>query len=724
MNRKTGSVKKAKREARDSSTDNVAEPPPDGRALAREAGERAIGLIEQDPEAAIALMERVENEETARGSEAGRAWNLVVRAWLDANHDQYNSAKELFAEAGTLFERLGDPYGLVKALNGTAYILKQLNLFDRGLETYRRAFEIAAAAPEADSPELTAVIGANIGIALSELGDNASAIMYLERANAQNYANPNNNAIVKATLGVAYGAVGRVDEAERMLREAIAVSTESGFRVTEAESLGRLGILLARAGRLVEAVLRLREACAMCRALRLPRLEAEFLLELGRILRRMGRSRAAQRNMRRAARIARGSGDESVLSGALIGLAETHARDRDWKSAYILAREARRLEAKVAAERVSTQASVIKAERAEAEAAAYRDHFKRLSTISEIGRAVAAATDVDAVSRILYQKIASLMDAGVFGVALYHEESDQLEYRYFVDEGEEMEPFSLKVNAETSLSGWCVRNGREIVLGDAASEYRAFITARTIAGKPSGQPIKSIIYYPVMVKNKPLAVVTVQSRKERAYQPHHVETLKALGAYMGVALENARLFEELRLKAVSDPLTGAINRRRFMELLSAELDRSRRYRDPVSAIMLDIDHFKDINDGFGHAAGDDALRAIVQVCATALRGHDILSRYGGEEFACILPSTDLEGGRVLAERLRSDIERCRPLPSHPSASITASIGVAEAQPGEGPEALIMRADQALYAAKRGGRNRVEVDDVKGEGPARRPETKA
>ena len=681
----------------------------DAGLFAREAGERAIGLIEIDPAAAIELVERAEREATARGSEAGRAWNLVLRGWLEASHDEYAAAKDRFDEAVQLFEAMGDSYGLVKALNGSAYILKQLNLFDRGLETYRRAFDIAETVKE--SPELVAVIGANIGIALSELGDNASAIMYLERALERGYANPNNIAIVKATLGVAYGAIGRLGEAEGMLKQAIRFSEERGFRITEAEARGRYGAVLAKGDRLAEALSELRSACALCKALVSPRLEAEFLLEIGKLQRRLGRARAAQRSLRSAARISRCSGNESALAGALTGLAELCAGGRDWKSAYALALEARRLEAKVAADRVSTQASVIKAERAEAEAEAYREHFRRLSTISEIGRAVAAATDVDAVSRVLYERIASLMDAGVFGVALYHEETDRLEYRFFVDEGEEQEPFSLKVNAETSLSGWCVRNGKEVVLGDAATEYRTYITARTIVGKRRATPIRSIIYYPVMIKGKPVAVVTVQSRAERAYQPHHVETLKALGAYMGIALENARLFEELRTRAITDPLTGALNRRRFLELLTTELERSKRYGEPLSAIMLDIDHFKDINDGFGHAAGDEALRAIVRVCGAALRAHDILSRYGGEEFACILPSTDLEGARMLAERLRADIESCRPLPDEERAHITASLGAAEALPAESPDSLIVRADQALYAAKRAGRNRVMLSQA-------------
>jgi diguanylate cyclase (GGDEF)-like protein len=161
--------------------------------------------------------------------------------------------------------------------------------------------------------------------------------------------------------------------------------------------------------------------------------------------------------------------------------------------------------------------------------------------------------------------------------------------------------------------------------------------------------------------------------------------------------------------ATTDSLTGLFNRRQFTSLVHAEWDRFRRYQRPLSLITLDIDRFKSINDRFGHSAGDRVLAKIADICREGKRGADVLARVGGEEFALILPETQLSQAVAVAERLRHAI--CR----HPlrvggvSIDITASLGVAEAQPVMNEvDDLIERADQALYAAKRAGRNRVST----------------
>ncbi len=169
------------------------------------------------------------------------------------------------------------------------------------------------------------------------------------------------------------------------------------------------------------------------------------------------------------------------------------------------------------------------------------------------------------------------------------------------------------------------------------------------------------------------------------------------------------LNEELRMKnaqleqaAQTDGLTGLFNHGAFQEALRTEIQRAERLRQPLSLIMLDVDHFKQFNDTFGHPAGDEVLRQVAEVLRHQARPYDIVARYGGEEFAIILPSTPLEDALRAAERLRQAIER---IPnSH--APITASLGVAEYQRGSMPASLLYNADSALYHAKRSGRNRV------------------
>ena len=170
--------------------------------------------------------------------------------------------------------------------------------------------------------------------------------------------------------------------------------------------------------------------------------------------------------------------------------------------------------------------------------------------------------------------------------------------------------------------------------------------------------------------------------------------------------ERKKMEEELRHLATIDPLTGLLNRRSFFALSEQEISRLRRQAGGLCVAMLDVDHFKSINDVYGHQAGDEVLRALAKTCAGCMRDQDILGRLGGEEFACILPETSLDQAMLAAERLRIAIS-AKPytLADDRAISVTVSIGVAVLQEGDiGLDAVLLRADQALYCAKLDGRD--------------------
>ena len=165
--------------------------------------------------------------------------------------------------------------------------------------------------------------------------------------------------------------------------------------------------------------------------------------------------------------------------------------------------------------------------------------------------------------------------------------------------------------------------------------------------------------------------------------------------------------EEQRQKSLLDPLTGLPNRAAWSERLDLEVARRQRYGGQLLLAVLDVDHFKRINDGYGHLAGDRVLKIIAGELSKRLRKTDFIARFGGEEFVLLIPATPLEGGVQLLETLRAAIEAC---PFHfkgEPVTITFSAGIAEFRNGEATEVTFERADQALYRAKGAGRNRVE-----------------
>jgi diguanylate cyclase (GGDEF)-like protein len=163
--------------------------------------------------------------------------------------------------------------------------------------------------------------------------------------------------------------------------------------------------------------------------------------------------------------------------------------------------------------------------------------------------------------------------------------------------------------------------------------------------------------------------------------------------------------------ATIDFLTGLLNRRAFFERAETARLLAARLRKPIALLMLDIDHFKQINDRFGHATGDQALALFADIAREELRDHDIMGRLGGEEFALALPGTDLEGAQQAAERLRHAVEVAPLVSSGHGHCMSVSIGVALIDANEELSTALARADHALYAAKRGGRNRVETGEM-------------
>ena len=185
-----------------------------------------------------------------------------------------------------------------------------------------------------------------------------------------------------------------------------------------------------------------------------------------------------------------------------------------------------------------------------------------------------------------------------------------------------------------------------------------------------------------------------------------LKMVEALEQYIRRLETEVKSYENL---AFTDPLTGLYNRRMFLEIAKKKLSEAKRYEEPLSLIMLDIDHFKRINDTYGHDVGDIALKFLAEILKNNVRASDIVARWGGEEFIILLPKTTLEQARKVAEKIRKIIEMSTiDLPNGEKLKFTVSLGVSSFSGKEDLEELIKEADIALYEAKRRGRNRTEV----------------
>ena len=227
-----------------------------------------------------------------------------------------------------------------------------------------------------------------------------------------------------------------------------------------------------------------------------------------------------------------------------------------------------------------------------------------------------------------------------------------------------------------------------------------------------GHPQHALVV-PIQRSGQLMGAMELYLNAWRELSEDQADLLNGVASQAAIAIRHAQLFQAQEENALTDELTKLPNRRALAQEFLKEMQRARRHKNAIAFVMIDIDHFKQVNDTYGHLNGDAVLAELAQILKGGARESDVCARYGGEEFALILHETTESGARVLAERIRSKVAAS----TFPGGlKLTISVGVAATDDATLFTQLIDRADQALYAAKQGGRNQVRVADMKGPAP--------
>jgi two-component system cell cycle response regulator len=309
----------------------------------------------------------------------------------------------------------------------------------------------------------------------------------------------------------------------------------------------------------------------------------------------------------------------------------------------------------------------------------------------------------DAVIASEVRQLVGATDRKAFARSITELASDVATYAY------------LLVRLEGPKSPTYVLHARD---GWPADEKQAFLAMglpddvdiETIATGPTGSDVEfapgDLTTFPIQASQENLGQLAIFSGS-RPLASGDRNTLALLAQELGTVAKTQFLMEQTKLLAQTDALTQLYNRRHTSATLEAEVERSNRYATSLSVLMCDIDHFKSINDRFGHNAGDEVIRQVAKVLGASIRRIDMAGRWGGEEFVILLPSTPLDEAAVVGERIRTAIESLGPASGTPER-ITVSVGVAEHERRKNAIELVEQADKSLYRAKQLGRNRVEV----------------
>jgi len=346
------------------------------------------------------------------------------------------------------------------------------------------------------------------------------------------------------------------------------------------------------------------------------------------------------------------------------------------------------------------------------EADRYKLLYDKTELLSTIGQKIISNLNIKSIIDLIDEEINELIEADYFGIAVYEHDKDEATY-YFVGEDMQIkETMKFKESADKTFGEYCIKNKKEIIIGNSDKEYKKYIGNSPIefesAKGKSRLNMMSIIYIPMIINDKVVGLMTVQSREENAYDKNDLHTLKILANYMAIAIENAISYKKIADLATYDNLTSFLTKFEIIRLGEIIFDKYEASKSKFSVTMIDVDHFKTINDTYGHVLGDKVLSMVAETISKCIRNTDYIGRYGGDEFLLICPGLGEPEAADVAERIRSAVESTIfDLGDGILVSVTISLGVHEYNDKDKCFTDVVKAaDKSLYCAKDNNRNLV------------------
>lgn len=351
------------------------------------------------------------------------------------------------------------------------------------------------------------------------------------------------------------------------------------------------------------------------------------------------------------------------------------------------------------------------ASHSEREANLYKILYDKTELLSSIGKEIISTLDENNILKVISKEIHKLMKTDMFSIAVYNEETKEITYKY-IDDNELIKlKGPVKIDQGNNLTGYCITHKEDILIQNFGVEFKKYFNIDSMDDY-SDQEVNfsSLMYTPMIVKNKIIGIMTVQAKDENVYTQNDMSTLKVLSNYVSIALENAISYKKMESIAIYDNLTGLLSRREILKIGSVSFKHFNNTKEKLTIAMIDIDKFKNVNDTYGHVAGDKVLRGIGESITKNIRKADFAGRYGGDEFLLVFPNTKIDRAKTIAERVRKLVfGRKYLVDKNIKINVSISIGLYELEEGVDDFMTgVKRADIALYRAKNLTRNCVVV----------------
>ncbi len=517
--------------------------------------------------------------------------------------------------------------------------------------------------------------------------------------------------IISLNMGCALHEMGESIQAETILKNTLKTTIDQGWEILECSVLDELGRMMQEQGRFDQAEEYLEEGISKSRKLDLIDVYMSLISIKARILIQKGQVGEARKLLTEEVTEKQKDLHRFVYYQLL---ADIHELQGDYREALKNYKKYNELQQKLLGEDVTL--SILRQENK-----ILKESNHQLRLISTIGQELVANLDIGRILNLIYAQMNVLMPVDLLLVALV--ENEEINVKFALENGSRLKPARIRVDNPDSLLAWTVRNQKEIFMRDSCREYWSF--SNSITKHPDGTDdlFKSIICIPLWFINEIVGVISVQSRQISAYSDRDLENLRALGTYAGIAIRNALQTEKmnemnqvLKHQSATDSLTGLVNRREMVQQARSIWRVCRRNKFWFSVVMIDLDHFKKVNDAHGHTVGDIVLKKVGTILRQSFqRALDCACRYGGEELMVVAGEMTPREAAARMELIRKELGNIEFKGKNGEIfKVCFSCGVYGEIPADDIRIRLTKltsiVDNYLYMAKNNGRNCTYLSD--------------
>lgn len=658
-----------------------------------------------NPEYAKYIMDMLMDFSEENNLELAKAWTYYYLGWHYLDLSEHDLALNNFLESNEIFERKNCKKGLIYACNGLNSLYCLTGQFSLSNEWGLKGISLAEEINDKDAlvvllintginyiqmkdfsmarEVLTNVvmrehklnrhqkISCNLCLAEVEIniGNPKSALDYIFKAEALEYKTEVSAAIseIYKLKGMAYVKLHEYDLAEKEFIKCYDISDNHGYNYEKCCSIIEWSKLSVNVGRSSSAIGALEESIQISKASNFNVLLKESNYLLYEIYKEIGNYEKSLYYLEEYIKI-----DEAIY---------------DYEQNQLMAQ--------------------LKLKHARMEADLYRLLYDKTELLSNIGQKIIANLNFNSIIDIIRSEINQLIHMDSFGIAVYDSDKDILEYHFTDAEAGFKRSIALSMD-DNSVTSYCIKTRKDIIIKDIYKEYDKYINEiRYNITFENKKLEKSMMYTPLIVNDRVVGVMTVQSYDVNTYNKNDLNTLKIIANYIAIAIDNAISYKRVESLAMYDDMTGFLTRFEIIRLGEMIHKKYKDDKKSFSVIMIDIDDFKIINDTYGHVYGDKAINMITGTIASCIRTNDYVGRYGGDEFLLICPGLSQDEAFDVAERIRSTVNgKSYVLDENIAVNITISLGIYAF--GSNEISFIdgiKEADKYLYHAKKGSKNK-------------------